>query len=322
MSADSKNSKSGEKDLKNSDDSVGYKKPPKATRFTKGTSGNPRGRPRKHKGKPIGFSDTAYDSFLIEETFRKLKLLENGKEVELLVPRAIMRARIMSALKGNRFAQKAILEELEKKQQKYDQFKLERYVNLARIKREGEEKLAEAKRTNTAPPKLLPHPHDIILDPSTCDAYVYGPETEEEEKVYEYDTRFRDFLLLKAVHEGELESAKPKGNAKPQPSYLLSASLINRVLPARYRWQNKEAENSPHTNTHLHRRNLADHPPEMDLVLDFMNLSRKERAQRIAEEFSELRANRPPVTPSHNSKETKKVERILEGILIKMNKAA
>ena len=29
------------------DDTVGYKKPPKWTRFTKGTSGNPKGRPKK-----------------------------------------------------------------------------------------------------------------------------------------------------------------------------------------------------------------------------------------------------------------------------------
>ena len=303
---------------------VWYKKPPKATQFSKGETGNPRGRPRKPKPeeRTITFSDAPYDAAFREEIYRKLKLRENGEEIELTAQQAIMRTRIMSALKGNRFAQKAALEEIERKEQEYFQRKIDRCIYLNRAKRDGERKLAEAKKNNTEPPKLLPHPDDIVVNLSTGDAYVTGPETEEDEKFCEYSTRFRDYLLLKAVDEGEIGTEKPKGNDKSQPSYLLLASLMDQVLPARYRWQYKETKTSARLKVHLRRRKLADCPPGIDLALDFMNLSRKERAQRIAEEFSELRANRPPATRSHNSKETKKMERILEGILIKMNKAA
>ena len=46
---------------------VGYGKPPKQTRFAKGQSGNPRGRPRKPKPEPLRLSDAPSDGFLEQE---------------------------------------------------------------------------------------------------------------------------------------------------------------------------------------------------------------------------------------------------------------
>ncbi|WP_233493474.1 DUF5681 domain-containing protein, partial [Ruegeria atlantica] len=53
---------------------VGYGKPPKATRFKKGQSGNPKGRPKASKN--VG-------SMLEEVFFRKIPITENGSRREV-----------------------------------------------------------------------------------------------------------------------------------------------------------------------------------------------------------------------------------------------
>lgn len=296
---------------------VGYKKPPKATQFSKGETGNPRGRPRKPKPeeRTITFSDAPYDAAFREEIYRKLKLRENGEEVELLVPQAIMRARIMSALKGNRFAQKAILEELERKEQEYFQRKIDRCIYLNRAKREGERKLAEAKKNNTEPPKLLPHPDDIVVNLSTGNAYVTGPETEEELKFCEYTVCLRDHLLLREVHEGNLfrSSGRPD---KLHINFLLMAMIFNAALPKRFRWNPNESEETPVSITRKRHRKILRQREEIDLAFEFHAMTRQERRQRIAEEEADLIRTRPRASIDMSSPKVQKIQRALERIII------
>lgn len=60
----------------------------------------------------------------------------------------------------------------------------------------------------------------------------------------------------------------------------------------------------------------------MSLVLEFHLMSHKERGERIAEEFADLVATRPPPSVDLQSEEARKVERILERIFMKPGKAA
>src|SRR5580704_12538166 len=50
--------------------SVGYCKPPTTTRFQKGKSGNPRGRPKEAKGRLPAINEERMKSILIEEAYR------------------------------------------------------------------------------------------------------------------------------------------------------------------------------------------------------------------------------------------------------------
>ncbi len=61
------------------DDDTGYGKPPRWTRFRKGESGNPRGRPKKSRAEAKPPVPSEADAVLRAELDRKVRVTENGK---------------------------------------------------------------------------------------------------------------------------------------------------------------------------------------------------------------------------------------------------
>ena len=249
---------------------IGYRKPPKHTRFVKGQSGNPRGRPRKPKPRPLLLSDAPSDRFLEEEAYRPIALRENGQAIELPAVKAVMRALTTSAIKGNRLAQKYLLEHVRGMEEVHLQRKIDNYVRLRAVKRDGEQALAEHKREGLAPPKLLPHPDDIMLNAATGDAHINGPETPEDLRYYEHTMQLRDHLMLRSTHANDRrKKISTKSERKGACIYQVLALLLDQVLPQRFRWQ-KGAD--------------------LDLLMECHGLSRCERLRRIVEEFDHLHA--------------------------------
>jgi hypothetical protein len=78
-----------ERDLTNK---VGYAKPPKHTRFTKGRSGNP-------KGRPTGSKNLA--TMMIEELTQPVPIVENGKRTKIPKIRAAVRQAVNRAMVGD-----------------------------------------------------------------------------------------------------------------------------------------------------------------------------------------------------------------------------
>jgi hypothetical protein len=73
------------------DDEVGYGKPPKATRFKKGQSGNPKGRPAGAKG---------VKASLKHELDSKITVREGGRDKKITKAEAIAKTVIASGLNG------------------------------------------------------------------------------------------------------------------------------------------------------------------------------------------------------------------------------
>jgi hypothetical protein len=73
------------------DDGVGYRKPPKSSRFAKGQSGNPKGRPKGSK------RTIPYDTVL----GRKVTITERGRQREVTAAEAFLLHMAQGGLKGD-----------------------------------------------------------------------------------------------------------------------------------------------------------------------------------------------------------------------------
>lgn len=89
---------------------VGYGKPPKSTRFKKGKSGNPRGRPKNSKkNENLDF----WATFLAESN-KTIGISQDGEKVFLKLKDALIRKMYSEALKGNMTAAKTLMQFLER----------------------------------------------------------------------------------------------------------------------------------------------------------------------------------------------------------------
>jgi len=80
------------RDGKDDDYKVGYRKPPKDTRFQPGQSGNPKGRPKGTKNLKID---------LVEELGERILVREGDQARPVSKQRAMMKALVVRALKGD-----------------------------------------------------------------------------------------------------------------------------------------------------------------------------------------------------------------------------
>jgi len=179
--------------------SVGYRSPPFETRFRKGKSGNPKGRPRKQ----LSATQAAlrHPSDIIRAELDHLVTVRDaGGERQVPVFQAILLAERQAAAKGNVIAQRNHLARLEKAEQE----------QKAEVAREHEiakgyidywrEEERNARRFNLPLPCPFPHPDDIVLEPGKPVRFK-GPRSEEEVGAIEHLCATRDVLLMQGIWE-------------------------------------------------------------------------------------------------------------------------
>lgn len=71
------------------DDQVGYKKPPKHTRFKRGQSGNPRGRPKGSKNLKTDLADELQEQIRIKEGGAPRKVSKQRAMIKSLLAKAV-----------------------------------------------------------------------------------------------------------------------------------------------------------------------------------------------------------------------------------------
>jgi len=292
-------------DMLSHEEDTGYGKPPKATRFKKGQSGNPKGRPRKknersnEKEPPrLTFADAPSSRLFEEEVYRLLKLTENGKPLEMTAAQAVMRSMFSSALKGNRINQRYLLERIEREDQEARAARIVQYERYKRLKADGEEKIAQARDKGEKPPTLYPHPDDILLDPVKMEVHVLGPSSPEEVAPYKLQCVYRDAALAMAS-EGLHKYDEDSPEAEQRRAIGVVSGLLNRALPPSMRFDEDE---------------------EIRFMMEWASLTNKEFVGRI-KELRDFILNNPP-TPQAVIDEREGARRavntLLEGLLEKL----
>ena len=224
---------------------VGYGKPPSDHRFQKGKSGNPRGRPRKTRriepptSRLLG-SDEPTTALILTEAYRTVRVREGDRVIDMPVNQAILRAMQQSALKGNRLAQRDFTMLLRSIEGDQKQTQLEYFMALSDYKDDAEREIARCARLGVDPPEMVPHPHDITIDPSRGIAEVHGPFSPEEKKQWDQNLERRDASALEVKRSARFHRMirDPRMKQIMLDEWLHEQrifDLINDSLPARYK---------------------------------------------------------------------------------------
>ncbi|MEL1249283.1 DUF5681 domain-containing protein [Aurantiacibacter gilvus] len=222
---------------------VGYKRPPAEHRFRKGQSGNPRGRPKGSRNQPkvdTGHGMRAAEEYLKQEAYRTVTVREGENYIELPAIQAIFRAMGVSAMKGNRFAQKAMADLVTNLEKREAQDRFELFGNMVEYKHKWTEEIERCERLGRPVPEPIPHPHDIILNPSNGGVRIEGPQTREQK------LRLEEVLQRRAEAQEEVsyfaEKYRRSRSEKMKAFYLdhwhweqRMFDIINDAVPKRYK---------------------------------------------------------------------------------------
>jgi hypothetical protein len=224
-------------------DKVGYGKPPAEFRFKKGQSGNPAGRPRKSGGLKSPRSSRSGDQparkYLLEEAYRPVLVREGERTIELPAIQAVFRAMGVSAMKGNRFAQRALAELVQAVEAEDTQARLDYFKSAVNYKCTWEERIEEARERGQPEPQPIPHPDDVFID-FRGDAKVCGPLTKEAKAEWDmFLARLDDLQVEISTSAAKFKrSRSPVAKAEALERWKLQQNLfdgINDNLPKRYR---------------------------------------------------------------------------------------
>jgi hypothetical protein len=181
---------------------VGYGKPPIATRFKKGKSGNPRGRRKGSKNKIPALNEERLKSIVICEAYRTVKVNDGNKRVTMSMAEAIIRSVSVMAAKGHTRSQRLFLEMLTETEDSYKKLYDEYFQTMMHYKYLWEEEIERCQKMGITPPEPLPHPDDIIINYRTGIITIKGPMCKED-KVKWDKYRERKISCLESIRENE-----------------------------------------------------------------------------------------------------------------------
>lgn len=156
---------------------VGYGKPPKRTRFQKGTSGNPSGRP---KGAKTMIAADDIENLILSEAYRTVEVTENGKRQKLNMVQAALRSLAVNAAKGDFKAQKMFLTHVQTIEARREANISEAVALWLDYKKNWRAEFERYDALGKKRREPLPHPDEIEMDMSTREIIFNGPVDEIE----------------------------------------------------------------------------------------------------------------------------------------------
>jgi hypothetical protein len=213
---------------------VGFGKPPKATRFKPGQSGNPNGRPKKKRNPDEILLSKPVQAALRDEFLRPLTLAD-GTQVPAI--RAVARATVASAVKGSAQAQRTVLQFGEGLEIRFHQERAENFKQAYLVREKAEQLLDSWTSSGRPGVELLLHPADLEVDEVTGDVRILGPACLNRDEVIAGLIRVRDHSQAVVLRNFEIDAEGPGDQLTDYGRYAsqITFGLANEYLPPRLR---------------------------------------------------------------------------------------
>jgi hypothetical protein len=179
------------------DDKVGYRRPPKSSRFKKGQSGNPLGSSRKARMRERQHA-LPFNDLIIENSHKPLRIREGNRTSTISVKEALLRKQSAMGLAGNRLALNASINLIQEAEQR-KLAEVTAHYTTYRDYQDHYTARAKACR-DRGRPIPLPHPDDLHFDYNTGELKLTGPRNHEELHRLEKILEARE-LFLKMIEE-------------------------------------------------------------------------------------------------------------------------
>lgn len=207
---------------------TGYKRPPQHTRFKKGQSGNPKGRPKSDLTAGVAGNRSSTE-LALKQAARLITVREGDQVRQIPAIEAVHLAQYASATKGNAYAQKQIIENYQRAERaRREEIRGSNEIWEWYVRRERDLH-AHAARNGLPAPSGLPHPDDVRID-SESGVYFVGPFDEPSAERLQETLQLRDVLVL----QDALQSREP-GADYAGFTAMVCAMLLNQRVPARFR---------------------------------------------------------------------------------------
>lgn len=183
---------------------------------------------------------TPIEKTLLSESKRIVSVQMNGEVEELSTLDVVIRKALQVAAKGSPHAIGHIMRGVNDAQ-KLEQQQIEVAVEEGRsVKKRLEDRLETAVQQGFDPNWVIPHPDDIMIDP-TKGWSVIGPVDQEQLKSIRETVAIRDALILQAVLEErlvdrhDLQGPELPFADQPGSTSLVFAHILDESLPVRFR---------------------------------------------------------------------------------------
>jgi len=188
------------------DNEVGYRKPPKSSRFEKGRSGNPRGRPKsadRSAARPLRAANKPTEAFFELEAYRPIARSDGGPD--MTANQAMIRVLQQKGLQGSRLSAQYLLQHALKAEALAHQKAKEEFGFWSEYKGSKEPIVRGRQQPYWPSQDMMPHPDDIHLGPGMM-VSIHGPVDKGDAVCLDYIVALRDvWLKLETYHEPDLE---------------------------------------------------------------------------------------------------------------------
>lgn len=181
---------------------VGYKKPPKHSRFEPGVSGNPKGRPPGSKNKNGESYIKGIEDLILTEAYRDVEINENGERIKIPIAQAALRSLAVKAAKGDIRASQLLTKQIAEIERKREEARNRFDEAAINYKLEWEIEKERRAKTGEEMPDLLINPDDIVIDHEADQVKVLSKRERET-----LETQ-RRLSYLREIHREEIETIK------------------------------------------------------------------------------------------------------------------